>query len=120
MERMISLKTLFPRRISAIVVLLFMHIYNVEIYTYLFYVILLLILPNKINLKKMDKFDAERLTLMLLILTMGAAMLLWGKVFSKSFNFEAGNYDMKMILQGLFWLLLIVLSFSYKGQREEK
>ena len=120
MERMISLKTLFPRRISAIVVLLFMHIYNVEIHTYLFYVILLLILPNKINLKKMDKFDAERLTLMLLILTMGAAMLLWGKVFSKSFNFEAGNYDMKMILQGLFWLLLIVLSFSYKGQREEK
>ena len=52
MERMISLKTLFPRRISAIVVLLFMHIYNVEIHTYLFYVILLLILPNKINLKK--------------------------------------------------------------------
>ena len=120
MERMISLKTLFPRKISAIVVLLFMHIYNVEIHTYLFYVILLFISPNKINLKKMDKFDAERLTLILSILTIGASMLLWGTVFSKSFNVEAGNYDMKMIFQGFFWLPLLVFAPSYKGEREEK
>lgn len=120
MERMISLKTLFPRKISAIVVLLFMHIYNVEIHTYLFYVMLLLISPNKINLKKIDKFDAERLTLILSILTIGASMLLWGTVFSKSFDFERGNIDIKMVLQGFFWLPLLVFAPSYKGEREEK
>lgn len=120
MERMISLKTLFPRKISAIVVLLFMHIYNVEIHTYLFYVILLLISPNKINLKNMDKFAAERLTVILSILTIGVSMLLWGTVFSKSFDFESGNIDIKMIIQGFFWLPLLVFVPSYKGQREEK
>lgn len=121
MERMISLKTLFPRKISAIVVLLFMHIYNVEIHTYLFYVILLLISPNKINLKKMDKFDAERLTLILSILIIGASMLLWVTVFKKALNdIELGNIDIKMILQGFFWLPILVFAPSYKGEREEK
>lgn len=96
-----------------------MHVYDIEIHTYLFYVILLLIAPNKINLKKMDKFDAERLTLLLSILIIAASMLLWGTVFSKSFDFEAG-YDMKMILQGFFWLPLLVFVPLYKGQREEK
>ena len=96
-----------------------MHVYDIEIHTYLFYVILLLIAPNKINLKKMDKFDAERLTLLLSILIIAASMLLWGTVFSKSFDFETG-YDMKMILQGFFWLPLLVFVPLYKGQREEK
>ena len=47
-------------------------------------------------------------------------MLLWGIVFEKTLNdILISKFDLKMILQGVFWFPILVFTPIYKGVREK-
>lgn len=120
MNRLNVLKTVIPRKYSMAAILTFIYIYNLDKIIYIIIGMMLLILPEEISLKDMKQKNAENSALLLAAILGITGMLLWGIVFENTLNdISISKFDLKMILQGVFWFPILVFTPIYKGVREK-